>query len=121
MTHGFKVGDGVSWSHGSDILAGTVSRVTSAAVYVVEDSATLENGVDSGAADSLEFEAGGFVGHMSGAQRYTYAPGEGPEVRFSARRALGGRVKEAGTSARGSMRGWGLLYHGRSKHYDYNF
>ncbi len=121
MTTSFKVGDGVSWSHGSDALAGTVSRVTDSAVYVVEDSATLQNGADSGAPDALHFEAGGFVGHTSGVQRYTYKPGAGPEVKFTARRALGGDFKESGTSARGSMRGWGVLYHGRSKRYDYNF
>ncbi len=117
----FRVGDGVSWSHGSDRLAGTVARVTRGAVYVVEDTAKLANGPDSGAADSLQFAPGGFVGHTSGTQRYVYSPGTGPAVKFTARRVLGGTFKESGTSTRGSMRAWGLLHHGRAKHYDYNY
>jgi len=121
MAESFKPGDAVSWAHGSDVLSGTVSRVTGNAVYVVEDNAKLLNGVESGAADALHFEPGGFVGHTSGTQRYHYRPGTGPELAFTARRALGGSFKERGTSSRGSMRGWGILFHGRSKHRDYNF
>lgn len=117
----FKAGDGVSWSHGSDVLSGTVSRVTAGAIFVREDTAKLLNSADSGAADALQFTAGGFVGHTSGDQRYSFAPGAGPEIKFTARKALDGRFKESGTSARGSMRGWGILFSGRSKHYDYNF
>lgn len=121
MEKRFTIGDGVSWAHGSDTLSGTVSRITSGAIFVREDSAQLLNGVESGAADALQFSPGGFVGHTSGSQRYAFTPGDGPEIKFTARRALDGAFKESGTSARGSMRGWGILFHGRVKFHDWNF
>ena len=117
----FKVGDGVRWACGTDCNAGTITRVTPNAVYVRADTAKLENPVGSNEPDALVFQAGGFVGHTSGTQRYTFSPGDGPEIQFSKRRAMSGQYKLVGTSSRGSMRPWGVLALGRYKHYDYNF
>ena len=115
--------EGVRWGAGTDCNAGTVVRVSKSGktVYVVEDKSVLLNGPASGANDALHFEPGGFVGHTSGTQRHAFEPGTGRELKFTARVALGGKIKLAGASSRGSMRSWGILYHGRAKHYDYNF
>jgi len=118
-TAGFVVGQGVSWSQGSDRLAGTVVRVSAKTVWVVEGRYTLLNGADSGEADALEFHPGGFVGHTSGTQRYAFEPGDGERLRFSLRAT--GEYKQAGTSSRGTMRAWGRLSHGRTRSYDFNY
>jgi hypothetical protein len=121
----FKVGDHISYSQGTDTSVGIVVRVTAKSVFVGPVRTKLLNGNNSGAADALHFEPGGFVGHTSGAQRYSYeivakTDEHYGEKRFSFR-ARTGDFKEAGTSINGSMRGWGVLYHGWNKHYDYNF
>ena len=115
----FRVGDGVRWAAGTDCCAGTVVKVTPKSVIVVEDEAKLLNGFSSGEPDALKFTPGGFVGHTSGTQRYEFSPGNGPELRFTLRKT--GLFKLAGTPVGGSMRGWGNLYKGRRKYYDYNF
>ena len=116
----FQLGDGVSWGQGTDRVPGTVVRVTPRAVFVVADDAELLNGTTSGQADALHFAPGGFVGHTSGRQRYQFTGGNGPAVRFSWRKGSQ-RFQMAGTSSTGSMGTWGLLSHGRYKHYDFNF
>ena len=117
----FKVGDGVSWGCGSDREAGTVVAVTPSSVSVVEDKATLLNGVDSGESDALKCYPGGYsYGHIEGIQRYRFSPGTGAPIRFSLRYGLR-RFKMVGTSVRGSMGSWGILSAGRSKHHNYNF
>lgn len=116
----FKVGDGVSWGAGTDQEAGTVVAVTPATVTVVEDRSELLNGFDSGADDALKADPGGYSAFVHGRQRYSFSPGSGRRIRFSLRRRIN-RFKMAGTSINGSMSGWGILSHGRSKHYDYNF
>jgi hypothetical protein len=125
----FAVGDGVHWNAGTDCDSGTVVRVTPKSIYVVEDEAKLLNSTDSGAPDALKFYPGGFVGHTAGRQRYEFSPGSGEPIRFSlrTRRDRAGAettlFKQSGTGSAttGSMRNWGVLYHGRHKHYDYNF
>jgi len=115
----FKAGDTVHWSQGSDTVAGTVSRITGTRVYVQAVDATLLNGPESGEPDALRFAAGGFVGHVSGRQRYAFGDPSGPEVVFTLRKT--GRAKQKGTSTSGSMRSWGNLSHGHRRHYDFNF
>ncbi len=122
----FKVGDGVHWSEGSDVAPGTVVSVSRSGnqITVSIDDAKLLNGVDSGQPDALHFAPGGFVGHTSGVQRHEFsqpAPGTRRFQTFSRRKAMEGLYKLQGTSARGSMRAWGILRHGRQSHYDYNF
>lgn len=117
----FKEGQGVHWAAGTDTQAGTVTRTSASgrSVFVRKDKAQLLNGRQSGAADALHFAPGGFVGHTSGTQRYEFTPGDGPEIRFSMRKD--GSFQMSGCSSRGSMRSWGVLRDGRTKHYDYNF
>lgn len=118
----FKLGEGVSWGAGTDTKSGTVVKITGngRTVWVVEDDATLLNGSGSGAPDALTFTPGGFVGHTSGEQRYEFKPGSGDPMAFNFRPKTQ-RFKLKGTSTTGSMRGWGNLFHGRSKHRDFNF
>ena len=118
----FAIGDGVSWGAGTDVEAGTVVSVTGKSVTVSVDQAVLQNGAMSGAADALRVSVGGFCAHVQGVQRYTFETvTENPHlVRFTWRDKMGA-YKQAGTSSSGSMRGWGLLSHGRDKHFDSNF
>ncbi len=126
----FKVGDPVNWSAGTDCQPGTVVEVTPSAIFVRGVKTVLLNGCNSGEPDALTFQAGGFVGHTSGTQRYSFEeipeqPGrESRGKKFTKRAAneyRGAKAKEAGTSIRGSMRAWGVLRHGHAKHYDYNY
>ena len=116
----YEIGDSVSWGAGTDTNCGTVVGSTGNTVQVVKDNAKLMNGPQSGAVDAMRFESGGYVGHTSGAQRYELTPGDGPVLRFSYRKKLDS-YKLAGTSVNGSMRGWGVLFKGSVKHYDFNF
>ena len=119
--HDFQVGDGVNWSAGTDVHAGTVSKVTPSKVYVVQDEKKLLNGCESDATDALQFSPGGFVGHMSGTQRYEFTPGDPQYVIIFSYRKNDDNMKMKGTSSRGSMRSWGVLRKGRQAHYDFNF
>ena len=119
--HAFKIGDGISFSVGSDVKAGTVTRVSASGktVWFQEDDATLLNGIDSREADALQFSPGGFMGHTSGVQRYSYRPCVGSAlVRASLRTKSNGKQvwKIAGTSTSS----WDVVFPGRHKHYDYN-
>ena len=110
----FAVGDGVHWGAGTDTESGTVVAVTNAVVHVVEDEATLLN------PDDLTVTPGGFFAHVEGKQEYAFTPGTKKPIKFTFRKRTN-KFKMAGTSINGSMRTWGNLYHGRAKHYDYNF
>jgi len=115
----FIKGQGVSWNAGTDTRAGTVWSVAPNVIHVVEDVARLLNGPDSNEPDKLQFSPGGFCGHMSGEQRYEYAPGDGRPIAFTLRK--NGEYKLLGTSISGSMSAWGWLTDCRHKHHDYNF
>jgi len=117
----FKVEDGVSYSVGSDAKACTVVRISASGktMWIQEDTAVLLNGVDSGELDALQFSPGGFVGHTSGVQRYSYTPDAmGSVTRVSLRtRADGSQVwKRAGSP----VTSWDSVFPGRHAHYDYN-
>ena len=124
--HDFKAGDSGNWSAGTDVRTGVVSQATPSSVTVIEYEGTLLNGPDSGEPDALTFVSGGFVGHMSGEQRYSFSPTSHTE-KFTHRSVTyrDGNVvtsmKLSGTSSKGSMRSWGILRHGMFKHYDFNF
>ena len=115
----FSVGDPVNFSQGSDRQAGTVTRITGSTIFVKRVKAELLNGCNSGEPDALHFEPGGFVGHISGIQRWSFGEPEGEEIAFTKRKC--GRAKQRGTSSRGSMSTWGILHHGHAAHYDFNF
>ena len=124
--HDFKVGDAVNWSEGTDIAAGVVSKVSANRVTVTEYDGTLLNGPGSGEPDALTCDSGGFLGHMSGKQRYDFTP-TNRTTQFSLRSTTyqdGSTcvsMKEVGISSKGSMRSWGVLRRGMHKHYDYGF
>jgi hypothetical protein len=111
------VGTGATWNGYSDHYAGTIVKVTAKTIQVQEDRADLLNGFKSGEPDALVFTPGGFCGHTSGFQRYTYTPDpEGEIVTFTLR--SNGQWVKAKTPARSGPR---LRIGVRSKHHDYNF
>ena len=107
----FKIGDGATVCLHTDRHAHTVIRVTSATIIIQRDKATLLNGPSSGEPDALKMESGGFAGHTSGTQRYSYESDESGHVvtaRWSEKKQMflaDGRTVIAG----------------RHEHYDYNF
>jgi hypothetical protein len=99
----------------SDRKAATVIRRTPKTITVCENGADLLNGANSGEPDALNFSPGGFVGHMSGKQRYRYWwDFEGAERKFSLRKD--GRWIECG-----SKKGDRLILGRRDHYYDFNF
>lgn len=106
----FAVGDGATVCLWSDRHAYTVTARTDKTLTLRRDKATLLNNVNSGEKDALQFSPGGFVGHTSGTQRYSYAPDEQGQI----------------VKARLTKRGWQTackerVCAGRSEHYDFNF
>jgi len=114
-------GDGVTVRVWTDADAYTVLKKTLTTMILQEDKATLLNGFKSGEPDALHFSPGGFFGHTTGVQRYTYERNpEGRVIKVTRRKLKNGKVlwKEAGTRTR--ERG-GEAREGRSKFHDYNF
>ena len=112
------VGAGVSICGYSDRHACSIVEVSKSGKVskVQRDNAVLLNGPDSGEEDALHFSPGGFCGHMSGRQRYSYSPNREAGIQvFSLRK--NGRWVRKGESAKGGSR----LIEGRHEHYDYNF
>jgi hypothetical protein len=72
LANPFKIGDGVTLCGYSDRDAYTVIATTAKTITIQRDKATLLNGFESGEPDALQFSPGGFVGHTSGTQRYSY-------------------------------------------------
>lgn len=120
-----QVGDGATVNCYSDRQAGTIVKRTENKIWVQRDSATLLNGLKSDAADKLEFSQGGFCGHMSGTQRYSYAPNPEASIVCYSRRAWTNdyerkryvRYVRVGEPKRGGQ----TISAGRHEHYDYNF
>jgi hypothetical protein len=116
------VGEGANVYGYSDVYAYTVIKVNAAGdiAFLQRDKATLLNGVDSGEPDALHFSAGGFCGHTSGVQRYSYERDpNGEVVRVSLRK----KGRFAGTwRTKGSGTGASRVRFGeRAEHYDFNF
>jgi hypothetical protein len=115
---GFKVNDGATYVGWSDRFAATVIDVSGdgKVVTIQADKQKLLNGMNSGEKDALHCEVGGFMGHVSGTQRYEYERNtEGRILKFS-RRKCGGYYEV------GSARGKGYrLAAGRSAYHDFNF
>lgn len=112
------VGAGVSICGYSDRAACSIIEVSKSGkkIKVQRDKAELLNGPKSGEEDALVFSAGGFCGHVSGSQRYSYeADPEGGIREFSLRK--NGRWVQVGESIQGGSR----LIEGRAEYYDYNF
>lgn len=112
----FEVGDGATYCGWSDRKAGTIVEASAKKVTWQRDKATLLNGVNSGEDDALDFAAGGFFGHTSGAQRYEYeADTEAGTIVFTLRQNGRWVRKGCGKNDRA------VLVAGRSEHYDFNF
>jgi len=110
------IGTGANVFGWSDIKAFTVVSVNAKGTVAVlqRDTATLLNGVDSGEPDALKFFRGGFVGHITGRQRYAYErDANGEKVRVSLRKNGEWRVSGA--------HGARVEFGDRSEHYDFNF
>lgn len=116
------VGEGANVYGYSDVMAYTVLSVnkTGTVAVIQRDKATLLNGCNSGAPDAIHFEPGGFCGHMSGVQRYSYERDpEGETLRI----ALRTKGQHAGTwRTKGSGTGAARVRFGeRAEKYDFNF
>ena len=125
MKHNYKVGDGVTVHRYSDAHAYTVIAVTDCTIKIQRDKATLLNGYNSGEVDALHFSPGGFFGHTSGTQRYSYERDltgtvaiarlqKKPYQRWTKGAVFS--VPEAAFKAEGCR-----VFPGRSEHYDFNF
>lgn len=111
-------GDGITLSCGSDREAYTVVNVAPRRMAVQRDKATLLNGPNSGETDALVFTPGGFAAHVTGQQRYSYAPDPcGVVVTLTLRK--NGKWVRKGTPMRSTAAG--AVVPGRHEHYDYNF
>lgn len=110
------VGEGANVFGYSDVNAYTVLTVSASGkrCTIQRDTAVLLNGANSGEPDALQFSRGGFVGHTSGTQRYSYAPNaDGFVVTVSLRKD--GKWRTAGAH------GQRVTFGERSEHYDFNF
>lgn len=107
----FKVGDYATALGYSDRYAYEVVARTAKTLTLRRLKATLLNGAASGEPDALHFSPGGFCGHTSGTQRYSYAPmPEAPTV------------KAHWSPKRGCFKmGTSRIVLGASEHYDFNF
>ncbi len=111
------VGMGVTVLHYSDSWVYTIVAVSKSGrtITLVRDKATLLNAQNSGEPDALQFSPGGFFGHTSGTQRYSYAPGDAATSQvIKATLRNDGRWRESKTN-------YSLLLGKREEHYDYNF
>jgi hypothetical protein len=97
----------------SDVQAHEVVRVVSQRTIEIRRlKATLLNGAGSGESDALRFSPGGFFGHTSGEQRYSFASDESEKV-FRIR--LGKRGWKSADGARFTLSAEPHEY------YDFNF
>lgn len=111
-----KIGDGATYNGYSDSQAGTIIAKTAKTITWQRDKATLLNGTESGEKDALEFAAGGFLGHTSGTQRYSYERDTDGITRKFTLRSNGRWIITGGNARTG-----GSLSAGRNEHYDFNF
>lgn len=116
------VGEGANVFGYSDVMAYTVISVnkTGTVAVIQRDKATLLNGHNSDAADKLSFSPGGFCGHTSGSQRYSYERdpnGETLRITLRAGGKFEGTWRTKGNNS-GAMR---VRFGERHEHYDFNF
>ena len=113
MSNITNIGAGVTICGYSDRQAATVIAVSSngKTVTVQDDTQTLDKN-----ASNLTFTAGGFMGHVSGTQVYTYERNTNGMVRKFSLRKNGRWVKAGENPAYGTA-----IVSGRNGHYDYNF
>jgi len=113
-----KVGDGATILQYSDRHACTIVAVSKSGrtITLKRDKATLLNGPKSGEPDAMKFSVGGFFGHMSGTQRYSYEPDPtATEQKATLRKDGHYHIVGAG------IRSGKVLIGVRREHYDHNF
>lgn len=119
-----KVGDGATVNCYSDRQACTIVKRTDKKIWVQRDNAKLLNGLKSGESDALHFSPGGFCGHTSGTQRYSYTPNPDASIVCYSRREWTNEYDRK-TRVRyvrvGEKRDGQTISAGRHEHYDYNF
>ena len=122
------IGMGATFTLWTDCYACTVAGIkrnkagVATTVTLRRDTATLLNGFNSEATDKLQFSPGGFFGHTSGEQRYSYTPNpEGELIEISRRVRRDGTVtwKKVGTGT--NDQGGNARFGARHEHYDFNF
>ncbi|ASV44319.1 hypothetical protein PBI_SCTP2_304 [Salicola phage SCTP-2] len=109
-----QVGDGVSYSIGTDIYPCTVINRTPFSIKVRKDKAYLQNPED------LKFTTGGFAAHCRNTDdaQYVFEEDEQGTIHTFTRRKTGvWKMKGSQTKSTGG----GKLIKGRKKRYDYNF
>lgn len=116
------VGEGANVYGYSDVMAYTVISVNKKGTVAIiqRDKAKLLNGVNSGEPDALHFSPGGFCGHTSGQQRYSYERdpnGETIRVTLRTKGRFAGTWRTPGQTS-GAMR---VKFGERREHYDFNF
>ena len=123
-----QVGDGATFRLWTDCKACTVVEVRKNGRELVlqRDKATLLNGFNSGEQDALTFTPGGFAGHTSGNQRYSYEPNPNGEIFRVSRRTCkdsSGNVFFEWVLVGQSTKtpGGRATIGSRHEHYDYNF
>lgn len=122
-----QVGDEVTHIRWTDATAGWIKSVSKSGNTVEVEYAdqTLLNGANSGEPDALQFEAGGFLGHTSGVQRWkierknlcSCCGNNGCFTQKFTRRS-NGRWLVSGQSMKSPG---GDLIAGHAPHYDFNF
>jgi hypothetical protein len=114
-----KVNDEVTYVLYTDADAGWVSKVSpnGKTIEVELGSKTLLNGVNSGEPDALHFSPGGFMGHVSGVQRWKVEREENPiTLKFTLRKTGQWKLAKSSTKSQGCE-----LIAGHSPYYDFNF
>lgn len=109
-----SVGMGITVCGWSDRNAGTIVRVSPSGktIWAQLDNQELLNGINSGEPDALKMDPGGFVGHVSGQQRWKCTPNPAASI-GQIRRRKDGSWKDVG--------GGRVLVGVRNPHYDFNF
>ena len=118
------VGEGATIRTWTDRQAYTVERVSDdgKVAWLRADRATLLNGLSSDQPDALTWVRGGFSGHVSGTQRYSYEPNPGGALVEVSRRILrGGRVTWKPRSADTTGPGNEVRFGVRDQYHDFNF
>ena len=114
-----KVNDEVTYVLYTDADAGWVSKVSpdGKTIEVEFGKQTLLNGANSGEPDALHFSPGGFMGHVSGVQRWKVERAENPVTRkFTLRKSGQWKIAKHPTNSPGCV-----LVSGHSPYYDFNF
>jgi len=112
----FQIGDGATVCMWSDRFAATVIEASEKRVVIQYDKQELLNGMRSGEADALQCAVGGFMGHVSGAQRWSYERNEQGRTAVYTLRRNGQWIRKGD-----EMRGGQKLVKGRSAYTDFNF